>query len=130
MASPVDSVHVISIDSGGLVNQALEFIFITQFFSLPFQMDARNIGASRSSGSVDKTKDISKINNRSSGEEKPPGLTANNSWEKPKMKKKRSASNSVGPIRLVDGDRERKQEVLPKLVGDARPKVTVPHSSR
>jgi hypothetical protein len=100
-----------------------------------FQIDARNIGASRSSGSVDKTRDISKITNRSSGEEKPSGLTANNSWEKPKMKKRRSviktdASSTASLTRSVDGDREKKQEVVPKLGGDARPKVTAPHSSR
>jgi hypothetical protein len=98
-------------------------------------MDARDIGASRSSGSVDKTRDISKINIRSSGEENPSGLTADNSWEKPKMKKRRSiiktdASSTAGLTRPVDGDRERKQEVVPKLGGDARPKVTAPHSSR
>lgn len=108
--------------------------FITHLFSIPSQIDARNIGTSRSSGSVDKTRDISKINNKISGEEKPSGLAAN-SWEKPKLKKRRSviktdASNSVGLARSVDGDRERKQELLPKIGGDSRPKVTGTHSSR
>lgn len=109
--------------------------FITHLFSIPSQMDARNIGTSRSLGSVDKTRDISKINNKSSGEEKPSGFAANNSWEKPKLKKRRSgiktdASNSVGLARSVDGDRERKQELLPKIGGDSRPKLTGTHSSR
>ncbi|KAJ3687611.1 hypothetical protein LUZ61_016775 [Rhynchospora tenuis] len=99
------------------------------------EMDTRNLGATRSSASIDKTRDVSKITSRSSGEEKAQELAANNSWEKPKLKKKRSviktdASTSVGPARSLDRDRERKQEAPPRLGGDGRAKVTGPSSSR
>ncbi|GJM88324.1 hypothetical protein PR202_ga04374 [Eleusine coracana subsp. coracana] len=80
------------------------------------EMDARTTGPSRGAGPIDRISDSGKATNGGSAvpEEKIRGLaTSIDGWEKPKMKKKRSAikadMSSSGGSRAADTDRELKQ---------------------
>jgi hypothetical protein len=79
-------------------------------------MDARTTGPSRGPGPIDRISDPGKATNGSSAvpEEKIRGLaTSIDGWEKPKMKKKRSAikadMSSAGASKTADTERELKQ---------------------
>ncbi|KAK3135834.1 hypothetical protein QOZ80_5BG0423990 [Eleusine coracana subsp. coracana] len=80
------------------------------------EMDARTTGPSRGPGPIDRISDPGKATNSGSAvpEEKIRGLaTSIDGWEKPKMKKKRSAikadMSSAGSSRAADTDQELKQ---------------------
>lgn len=91
-------------------------VVFLNLFLIYHQMDARTTGPSRGPGPIDRISDPGKATNGSSAvpEEKVRGLaTSIESWEKPKMKKKRSAikadMSSAGVSRTADTDRELKQ---------------------
>ena len=93
-------------------------------------MDARTAGPSRGPGPTDRISDPGKATNGSSAvpEEKIRGLaTTIDGWEKPKMKKKRSAKADMslaGVSRTVDVDRESKQGMQYKFSNDGRARLT------
>jgi hypothetical protein len=92
-------------------------------------MDARTAGPSRGPGPTDRISDPDKATNGSSAvpEEKIRGLaTTIDGWEKPKMKKKRSA----GVLRTVDVERESKQGMQHKFGNDGRARLTSSPSFR
>ncbi|KAL6865065.1 hypothetical protein ACP4OV_016216 [Aristida adscensionis] len=101
------------------------------------EMDARMIGPSRGQGPTDRISDPSKATNGGSAvpEEKIRGLaTSIDGWEKPKMKKKRSAikadMSSTGASRTADLDRESKQGMQHKFSTDGRPRMASSPSFR
>lgn len=94
------------------------------------EMDGRTTSLSRGLGHIDRSSDPGKVTNGGSAvlEEKTRGLaTSIDGWEKPKMKKKRSAIkadvSSAGTSRTVDADREQKQGMQPKFSNDARARI-------
>jgi len=99
-------------------------------------MDARTAGPSRGPGPTDRISDPGKATNGSSAvpEEKIRGLaTTIDGWEKPKMKKKRSAKADMslaGVSRTVDVDRESKQGMQYKFSNDGRARLTSSPSFR
>uniref|UniRef100_A0A0E0L1C3 Uncharacterized protein n=1 Tax=Oryza punctata TaxID=4537 RepID=A0A0E0L1C3_ORYPU len=95
------------------------------------EMDARTTGLSRGLGSTDRSADPGKITGGGPAvlEEKNRGLaTGIDGWEKPKMKKKRSAIKAdvsmTGPSRNVDVDREQKPGMQHKFNNEARARMT------
>ncbi|CAL4892975.1 unnamed protein product [Urochloa decumbens] len=101
------------------------------------EMDARTAGSSRGSGPIDRISDPGKATNGSSAvpEEKIRGLaTSIDGWEKPKMKKKRSAIKAdmslAGVSRSVDVDRESKQGMQHKFSSDGRARMASSPSFR
>ncbi|KAL5202242.1 hypothetical protein ABZP36_013194 [Zizania latifolia] len=101
------------------------------------EMDVRTTGLSRGLGSIDRSSDPSKVTSGGPAvpEEKNRGLaTSIDGWEKPKMKKKRSAIKAdislTGPSRTVDGDREQKQGMQHKFNNDARARMSSSPSFR
>lgn len=99
-------------------------------------MDARTAGPSRGPGPTDRISDPGKATNGSSAvpEEKIRGLaTTIDGWEKPKLKKKRSAKADMslaGVSRTVDVDRESKQGMQHKFSNDSRARLTSSPSFR
>jgi len=100
-------------------------------------MDARTAGPSRGPGPVDRISDPGKATNGSSAvsEEKIRGLaTSIDGWEKPKMKKKRSAIKAdmslAGVSRSADVDRESKQGMQHKFSSDGRARMASSPSFR
>ncbi|CAN6347220.1 unnamed protein product [Urochloa humidicola] len=94
------------------------------------EMDARTAGPSRGPGPIDRISDPGKATNGSSTvpEEKSRGLaTSIDGWEKPKMKKKRSAIKAdmslASGSRSVDVDRESKQGMQHKFSSDGRARM-------
>uniref|UniRef100_K3Z394 Uncharacterized protein n=1 Tax=Setaria italica TaxID=4555 RepID=K3Z394_SETIT len=101
------------------------------------EMDARTAGPLRGPGPIDRISDPGKATNGNSAvtEEKIRGLaTSIDGWEKPKMKKKRSAikadMSSAGVSRSVDVDRESKQGMPHKFSGDGRARMASSPSFR
>jgi hypothetical protein len=101
------------------------------------EMDARTAGQSRGPGPVDRISDPGKATNGSSAvsEEKIRGLaTSIDGWEKPKMKKKRSAIKAdmslAGVSRSADVDRESKQGMQHKFSSDGRARMASSPSFR
>ncbi|KAG2619918.1 uncharacterized protein LOC120665795 [Panicum virgatum] len=101
------------------------------------EMDARTAGPSRGPGPVDRISDPGKATNGSSAvsEEKIRGLaTSIDGWEKPKMKKKRSAIKAdmslTGVSRSSDVDRESKQGMQHKFSSDGRARMASSPSFR
>lgn len=101
------------------------------------EMDARTAGPSRGAGPIDRISDPGKATNSNSAvpEEKIRGLaTSIDSWEKPKMKKKRSAIKAdmslAGVSRNVDVDRELKQGTQHKFNNDSRVRMSSSTSFR
>ncbi|CAL4907547.1 unnamed protein product [Urochloa decumbens] len=101
------------------------------------EMDARTAGPSRGPGPIDRISDPGKATNGSSAvpEEKIRGLaTSIDGWEKPKMKKKRSAIKAdmslAGVSRSVDVDRESKQGMQHKFSSDGRARMASSPSFR
>jgi hypothetical protein len=99
-------------------------------------MDARTTGPSRGPGPIDRIADPGKATNGGSAvpEEKIRGLaTSIDGWEKPKMKKKRSAitadMSSTGASRIADTEREMKQGQH-KFNNDGRARMTSSPSFR
>ncbi|KAG8085256.1 hypothetical protein GUJ93_ZPchr0010g9083 [Zizania palustris] len=95
------------------------------------EMDVRTTGLSRGLGSIDRISDTGKVTGGGPAvpEEKNRGLTTSiDGWEKPKMKKKRSAIKAdislTGPSRTVEVDREQKQGMQHKFNNDAREKMS------
>jgi hypothetical protein len=81
-------------------------------------------------GSIDRSSDPGKVTNGGPAvpEEKSRGLaTSIDGWEKPKIKKKRSAIkvdvSSAGTSRTADVDREQKQGTHHKFNSDARARM-------
>jgi hypothetical protein len=94
-------------------------------------MDARTTVLSRGLGSTDRSADPGKVTGGGPAvpEEKIRGLaTGIDGWEKPKMKKKRSAIKAdvsmTGPSRNVDVDREQKPGMQHKFNNEARARMT------
>ncbi|KAL6630973.1 hypothetical protein ACP70R_028313 [Stipagrostis hirtigluma subsp. patula] len=101
------------------------------------EMDARSTGPSRGQGPIDRSSDPSKatIGGSAVPEEKIRGLaTTIDGWEKPKMKKKRSAiktdMSSAAASRTADVDRESKQSLQHKFSNDGRPRMASSPSFR
>ncbi|XP_062231169.1 uncharacterized protein LOC133928725 [Phragmites australis] len=101
------------------------------------EMDARTAGPSRGLGPTDRISDPGKATNGGSAvpEEKTRGLaTSIDGWEKPKMKKKRSAIKAdmslVGASRTPDVDRESKQGMQHKFSNDGRARMASSSSFR
>ncbi|XP_062181197.1 uncharacterized protein LOC133885493 [Phragmites australis] len=101
------------------------------------EMDARTAGPSRGPGPVDRISDPGKATNGGSAipEEKIRGLaTSIDGWEKPKMKKKRSAIKAdmslAGASRTADVDRESKQGMQHKFSNDGRARMASSPSFR
>ncbi|EEC79029.1 hypothetical protein OsI_19571 [Oryza sativa Indica Group] len=95
------------------------------------EMDARTTVLSRGLGSTDRSADPGKVTGGGPAvpEEKIRGLaTGIDGWEKPKMKKKRSAIKAdvsmTGPSRNVDVDREQKPGMQHKFNNEARARMT------
>ncbi|CAM0955949.1 unnamed protein product [Alopecurus aequalis] len=94
------------------------------------EMDTRTTSLSRGLGPIDRSLDPGKATNGVSAvpEEKRRGLTTSiDSWEKPKLKKKRSAIkvdvSSAGISRTTDVDREQKQGTQHKFSSDSRARM-------
>lgn len=94
------------------------------------EMDARTTSLSRGLGLIDRSSDPGKLTNGGPvvPEEKGRGLaTSIDGWEKPKIKKKRSAIkvdvSSAGTSRTTDVDREQKQGTQHKFSSDARARM-------
>ncbi|XP_044973572.1 uncharacterized protein LOC123441113 isoform X2 [Hordeum vulgare subsp. vulgare] len=94
------------------------------------EMDSRTASMSRGLAPVDRSSDPGKVTNGGPAvpEEKTRGLaTSIDGWEKPKMKKKRSAIkadvSSVSTSRTMDVDREQKQGMQHKFSSDARARM-------
>ncbi|WVZ98092.1 hypothetical protein U9M48_043571 [Paspalum notatum var. saurae] len=101
------------------------------------EMDARTAVPSRGPGPIDRISDPGKATNGSPvvPEEKIRGLaTSIDGWEKPKMKKKRSAIKAdmsvTGVSRTGDVDRESKQGMQHKFNNDGRVRMTSSPSFR
>lgn len=100
-------------------------------------MDVQANGTSRTSGPLERDKDILKSTNGSAaqGDESDRGFsTVVDGWERSRMKKKRSViksdvSASCGLVKS-QCDRETKRVMQQKLGSDVRPKLNYSHSFR
>ncbi|KAK9102514.1 hypothetical protein Sjap_019768 [Stephania japonica] len=100
------------------------------------EMDARANALGRAPGAVDREREVYGLANAVPSEDKDPTLTAGaESWEKSKMKKKRSGIKSdvsTGTMltRPLDGDWESKQDTQQKLGNDPRSRLSNTHGFR
>nr|GMC58935.1 uncharacterized protein LOC109186567 [Ipomoea batatas] len=99
--------------------------------------DVRPNTPARPSGNLDRDRDLLRLPNSNTvqGEDRTPTSIAMEGWEKSRMKKKRSgikpdASVNSAATKPIDGYREPKQGMQPRLLADARSRLSENHSFR
>ncbi|ERN02233.1 uncharacterized protein LOC18430337 isoform X1 [Amborella trichopoda] len=154
--SPSERVNALSVAGGSIVKMASQSQLTSnasedrsksavpnrrmRASAVDLQVDTRDHGTARPSGASERDRDLFRLGNGGliqSEDNSRPLASGGDGWEKKKLRKKRSGmkidgsgSTGVSVNKVLDGDRELKRGIQPRLGGDSRSRLSNGHGFR